>query len=156
EAKEPERSIIICSELVPCVRRHVYKIEGSHFRDRGADKHPPSPALNHDRMHVLMPLERRIAAWCDLEIPQLAAKRGIIEQDLTRDFTVRNALVLFVGAYRDTFPVKVGFMPAEGRLAHARASSRASEASRTAVTKRAARSPTCAGSASNDPPTSSM
>src|SRR5215207_1380710 len=85
-AEESERCVIGRSELVPGERRHPQEVIGGGVDDPLADQDPAMPAYDHDRMRVMVALERRPPTGRDLEIAKLASEAlGPFEQDLPGD-----------------------------------------------------------------------
>ena len=67
-------------------------------------------AQDHDRVRMLMPLQRRIAAWLHLEIAHFAGQAAFVEQHLAGDVLERCAAVLLVGLVGHGIPAE----PARG------------------------------------------
>src|ERR1043165_3805654 len=71
QAQEAERLVGRGAELVPRHRRHVDQIVRVDGVGLVADEALAMAADHHDGVHVVVPLERRVAAGRDLEVAQL-------------------------------------------------------------------------------------
>src|SRR5262249_44882514 len=86
EAEEAERLIRGGAELVPGHAGHVDEIVARDVVDRVANEALPAPANDHDRVDVIVPLQRRVPARLDLEVAQLGGElRPTLEKHLPRD-----------------------------------------------------------------------
>src|SRR4029453_1150334 len=106
-AEETQRRTGACPELMPRRRRGRAEVQRADREDRFPDQHSAGTAQNHHRVHVLVTLERRMAARRHFEIAQLAAQVGPAEQRLPRDIAERRRALLFVAQLLDPGPAIV-------------------------------------------------
>ena len=112
-AEETERFALRRAELMPGHRRHgdeIALLQGPHL---AADQAMAASAQDQDRMHVLVPLQRREPAGRDLEIAQLARHRRVREQHLPRHRLEQRAFIFFVGAVLDALPAVIVAAPCD-------------------------------------------
>ena len=114
--RKPERLAFGRAELVPRPGRNRDQVARLHLAHLIAEQAVAVPPQDHHRVHVLVPLQRRIAAGCHFEIAQLTAEIGFREQHLARDRLERRAAFLLVGMQRDAVPAKIVAGGAEGAV----------------------------------------
>src|ERR1019366_10640685 len=105
EAQEAERLGPRGAELVPGQGGYVHEAVERELVDLAAHEGVAPAPDHHDRVDVVVALERRVPAVRDLEVAQLGA--GLLaapEQDLAGGGLEMSAVVLPLGTHRDVLP----------------------------------------------------
>ena len=104
-AKEPKPFPARGSKLMPRKRRDLHQVVNCDVRDLIAHENFARTMNDHHDMRVQMPLQRRVPAFSDFEVPKLYRKVvSALEESLPRNGLEVRSSILLVRMDIDAFP----------------------------------------------------